>query len=238
VSQTVTLQELRDGAFDLADELNSGVIPVQSANWYINHAYRKLYDVLIKSGEDYNLLTQIITTNSPSDPAATSDVSVYKLPGGFYKTLGFDANLGGNQYVTLHRFNWNDRNVYKLWGTTGWFIGQPLNYRIQGNCVQFMPIPQGPFQVTQWYYPVAPKLSQDSQAVDVLSGGDLFIVAYAAGLMCQRQESFESADRLMAMADKELDRIRDMASDRDAAEPPRVTETIRRAHGFRRNWGV
>jgi hypothetical protein len=238
VARRVSLQELREGTFDLADEINSGVISTQSANRWINQAYAKYYDELIKSGEDYTILQQQISTTLSTDPSSTSDPSVYLLPGDFYKTRGFDANLGGQQYVTMHRFNWNDRNIYKLWGTTGWFIGTPLNYRIMGSAVQFMPIPQGVFVVTQWYYPVAPILSADAQMVDVLSGGDLFVEAYAAGLIAQRQESFDLADRLFAKAAEELQRAKDMSTDRDAAEPPRVSETVRRGYGFRRGWGV
>jgi hypothetical protein len=236
--RSVRLVDFRDAALDLADELNSDVIPTATVNRWVNQAYGKYYDILIQSGEDYSVKQQLIYTNTPSDPAATSDPATYRLPGDFYKERGFDANLGGNQYTSMHRFNWNDRNLYKLWGTTGWFIGRPLFYAIVDASIIFMPIPQGPFYVTHWYYPVAPLMTQDEHCVDVLSGGDLFVTLYAAGMIAQRQESFELSDRLFAQAEQELVRARDMSTDRDAGEPPRVTETVRRNYGWRKSWGI
>jgi hypothetical protein len=237
VARSVTLQELRDGALDLADELNSGVIAPQLANRLVSQAYSKYYDELIKSGEDYSILQQTIVTAVSTDPAATNDPSIYKLPGDHYETRGLDANLGGQQYATMHRTNWNDRNLLRLWGTTGWFVGIPLRYMLLGSCLRFDPVPTSSFTVTHWYYPVAPTLSQDTQTVDVLSGGDLFIECYAAGLIAQRQESFELADRLFQRASEELERGREMAQTRDAAEPPRTTEVQRRSV-FRSRWGT
>jgi hypothetical protein len=238
VPRTIALSELRDGAFDLADELASGAIPIPTANRWVNQAYAKYYDILIKSGADYSVRQQVITTNLASDPAATTDTSVYLLPGDHYETRGLDANLGGQQYVTMHRLTWADRNRFKLWGTTGWFVGIPLAYLVIDKCLQFSPIPTSAYSVTHWYYPVAPIMAQDGQTVDVLSGGDLFIMTYAAALMTLRQESFELSDRLNNLAEAELARAKDMASDRDANEPPRVQEVCRRGNQFRRGWGI
>jgi len=235
VAKLVSLETLRNAAYAKADLPNSGNGPVSigEANGLINAAYAKYYDELIKSDAMYKVARQSITTASATDPAAVlvngvQVLDTYKLPPDFYETKGLDINLGGQQMQTGRRVNFHDRNLYKFWGTTGWFFGQWILYYLLDAFMVYVPIPQGPFTVTHWYYPVAQTLSSDTDVVDLLNGGDEFVSLHAAMQMARKEESFELVAALKGDFADEMQRIREMAPKRDAAEPPRVTETSRR----------
>lgn len=236
MAKLVSLAALRTDAYARADLPPSGSGPVdqEEANGYVNKARTKYYDELIQADAYYNVGQQVITTASPSDPAAVIGANgqqildTYKLPPDFYETKGLDINLGGQQMQTGRRVNWHDRNLYKFWGTTGWFFGQWILYYLRDGFMIYVPIPQGPFSVTHWYYPVATTLSADTDTVDVLNGGDDYIALYAAMQMARKEENFELYNALRSDFAEEVTRVKAMAPKRDAAEPARVAETSRR----------
>ena len=232
MAKLVALETLRNDALARADMANSG-LSVAEVNGYVNKAYAKYYDELIKSDAMYNVAQQSITTCLSTDPAAVSVAGVqqldtYKLPADFYETKGLDVNLGGQQMLTARRINWHDRNVLKFWGTTGWFFGQAVCYYLRDGFMIYVPIPQAAFTVTHWYYPVARTMAADTDTVDVLNGGDDFIALATAMQLARKEESWDMYGSLKGDLGEEMGRVQAMAPKRDAAEPPRVTETSRR----------
>jgi hypothetical protein len=224
----VSLQQLQTDALIRADMVNSPLYPtgagVTDLNRLINQGITEFYDLLIASGEDYYLSSTTIATVSTTD--------TYALTNDFLAVKGVDINLGGQQYFSGLRFNWADRNLYKLAGT-GWFYGQPVYYDLRGQNIVFMPAPQGIYTITVWYYPVPPVLSALSDTLDGVNGWDELVTLSAAIKMLKREESFDAADRLVADYAACKARIQSRASKRNAGEPPRVTD-IRR--GNRAGW--
>lgn len=233
----VTLESLRNDALLRADAVKANPHSVAEVNGYVNKGYSKFYDELIKANADYNVGQQLITTGLITDPAAVlvngvQQMDTYKLASDFYRHRGHDISYGAQTADTSKRVMWADRNQYKYWGTVGWFYGgEKILYYLRDNFQIFVPIPQGPFAVTAWYYPVAKTLNGDSDSIDVLSGGDDFIATYAAMCMARAKERWGLYNALKQDFGDEMQRISCMAPDRDANEPPRVQETCRRRYG-------
>lgn len=240
MAKPVSLLELRIDAMNRADLAGSVYATVQAAelNKYVNKGAAKYYEELVKADEMYNVAQQTITVASATDPAAVfvngvQQLDTYSLPPDFLATKGLEASLGGQQMLTGRRVEWRDRNIYKFWGTTGWFFGQALLYYLRDAFLIFVPTPQAAFAVTHWYTPTVATLVDDADTVDVLNGGDDFIALYAAMQLARKEESWEMYQALKGDLADEMVRVQSMAPKRDAAEPRRVTETARRSSVWR-----
>lgn len=224
----VSLAQLQQDALLRADMVNSPTYPVAAGvndlNRLINQGITEYYDLLIASGEDYYLSSTTISTISTTD--------TYALTNDFLAIKGIDINLGGQQFFSGIRFNWADRNLYKLTGT-GWFYDQPVYYDLRGQNIVLMPAPGGVYSVTVWYYPVPPVLSNLSDTLDGVNGWDELVTLSVAIKLLTREESFDAADRLKQDYATCKARIQSRASKRNAGEPPRVTDVRR---GNRAGW--
>lgn len=131
------------------DMVNSNVVSPDEWIEYANQAQYRLYDLLIqKFSDDY-----YVAPPYSFQPTANNDT--YPLPADLYKLLGVDSNTssGPNSSITLKPFMFSQRNQYAYPLLPSGYGTWNLQYRLQGNTIKFIPLPNGGQQLTLWYIP-------------------------------------------------------------------------------------
>jgi len=231
---SVSLSTLRGRARTRADMVNSTFVSDAEMNEFINSAYSELWDLLVTTFEDFFKTSTDITL-----VAGTDTYSLSAITPAVYKLRGVDLILSsspGNR-ISLARFEWNERDRYSFARAGGWTAnGVRLRYCFQGNSIVFAPVPDGGNTVRVHYAPAMTALVADGDTVDgaVQDGWTEYIVLDAAIQALLKEESDVSV--LLARKEALRQRIVGSASNRDAAEPIRMTRTRRRHYDDEDGW--
>lgn len=170
----MTLAELRAAVRQRADMVNSEFVSDDELSGYINNSLYSLYDLLVTTyGEDYFAKeVEVVTDGS----------EFIDLPADFYKLLGVDVVVSGDQRVTLRQFNRMERNRSSWLG--GVRVASPwynVRYRLRAGKLWLTPTPSTGQTLRLIYVPrLAPlcdplKLTVESTLVD----GDAATFAFA-----------------------------------------------------------
>jgi len=213
---SITLLELRTQVRQRADQEKSAFITDPELTTYINNSIAELWDLLLEAyGSEYGVA-------DPYQFSTVANQTQYALPADFYDLKGVDVNLNGNEWSTVDKFNFNERNRFQNVGTWS-VLGLPsIRYRLLGNKIMFSPIPDGSTNVQIWYRPVATKLVADSDTLDDLNAYSEYVITDAAIKCMQKEESDVSV--LMAQKADLRKRIQDKAANRDASKPSTVSD--------------
>ncbi len=222
----MSLLALRTLAQQTADRVNSNFVTLPEWNTYINQSYFELYDLLVGLFEDYYLAAPYTFTTDGS-------AFQYDVPANFYKLMGVDCgqSTNNNARVTLHKYDFIERNRYVYPSVTNTFFGVfNLRYRLLGSKLTFIPTPSAGQVITMWYIPKLTQLLQDTDTADGVSGWTEYIVVDAAIKALEKEESDTSA--LMVRKQALLDRIQSTAMNRDAGAPDTISPTRGSAGGW------
>lgn len=209
----ITLAQLRLEARYRSDMEKSKLVKDGELTSYINKSIAELYDILCEAyGSDYNVQSTSSVT--------VRDQDSYDLPADFYELKGVDMKLNNDEWCTLQRFNFNERNRWQ--DSHMWDGISEVRYRIVGNQIKFSPIPDGDLAYQIWYIATSPVLVNDDDTLDELNGYSEYVIVDAAIKMMQKEES----DVTVLMAQKQMleKRIRDKAQNRDAGAPNTVSD--------------
>jgi len=211
----ITLAELREQSRQRADQENSEFVTDSELNSYINNSIAELQDILIQAyGSDYYLEEFNFTT--------VNGQAAYDLPDNFYKLLGVDARLNGQNYFTLKKFTFNERNRFDDFGVWDVFGFSSVRYRVMGSQIRFNPIPDNTTDIRIWYIPVATKLVDDTDELNDFNAFSEYVITDAAIKMMVKEESDPSA--LIAQKAALKRRIEEVANNRDASNPESVKD--------------
>lgn len=231
----MSLATLRLSSQQKADRVNSQFVTNQEWNTFIGLAMYELYDLLVTTYEDYYLapLAQFTTDGStyfyPLPDGSTTFVNSvsgqsYVAPA-FYKLIGIDLGLSSanNAWVTVDRFNANDRNNFVYPNTASTIYGVfNLRYRPFGDKIEFIPTPSAGQPMRFWYVPRLPQLLQDTDITTLgISGWLQYVIARAAKYALDKEESDTSAITQEIVFIKQ--RIEESAANRDAGKPDTIT---------------
>jgi hypothetical protein len=227
VARTVTLAALRSQARQRADMVNSTFITDSEFNQYINNSATELYDLLIqKFGNEYFLLSTSIST-LPS-------VDSYDLPTDFYKLVGVDMLISGQDYVSLRPFMFSERNLNNA-NVSRTIYGIPdVRYRLTGSKIKLTPIPNATSAIRLWYIPILTEMSTDAGTIDGINGWEEYVVVDAAIKALQKEESDVSV--LMAQKQALIKRVEEAAENRDAGAGDRVGDVRRSYYDYAAMW--
>lgn len=220
---SITLGELKIQSRDRADMRNSQFIEDAELTNYINNSLAELHDILIGAyNEEYVMEMVEFTSSGGVDNYPLPDGTNYDGAPKFYKLRGVDVRVLENQWQTVHRFNWNERNADQ--NNVSWALGNYpwIRYRTVGSKVFFSRIPDVNSQFRFWYYPKCVVLVNDSDVYDDVNGYAEYVIVDAAIKMMQKEESDVSV--LMAQKQALKVRIQEMAQNRDANEPESVSD--------------
>lgn len=231
----LTLAQIRLKAQQRADRVNSNFVTLTEWNSYINQSMFELYDLLVTVYEDYFIAPPILFISTGT--------SNYRLPNGsntfldinnavvtprpFYKMVGVDRtlNASNNAYVTVHKFNFIDRNKYSYAGGMSAFNGiTEVMYRIMGNNLEFIPSPASGQLIKLWYIPRLIELLQETDTTDIgISGWIEYVIVRAAYFALTKEESDTTA--LVMQLGALQKRIEESAANRDAGMPDTVSNS-------------
>jgi len=231
------LSQLRKASQQTADRVNSPFVTTPEWNNFINIAMFELYDLLVTVYEDLYVATpvQFVVDGStflfPLPNGSNTFLNALTLqsftPRPFYKLLGVDLALQNvnNGYVTINKFNFIDRNRFVYPNTASTIYGVfNLQYRVMGNNLEFIPTPSANQAIRIWYIPRLIELLQDTDTTDTgISGWLRYVIVRAAKYALDKEESDTSK------LDQELmflkARIEETASNRDAGQPDKISNT-------------
>lgn len=230
----INLGYLRYMAKLRADMLFSQFLTDDEWNFNINQSATRLYDLLVtKFGDKYFLAPplQFNTNGGASYPLPNG--TLYNSAPALYKLAGVDAgiNASNNQWFTLPKFNWMDRNRYatlQLAGTVQSIYG--LAYCDFGNMLYFIPLPTTAQMIQLWYVPMLQQMLLDTDMMPFsISGWSELVIIDASIKALIKEESYEQAQALIGERGELLERIQVTAANRDVGQPNTVTNSRARA---------
>lgn len=197
-------------------------------NFYINQSIAELHDMLVQSyGSDYYVKTASFTTTNSQD---NYDLSTVITDDDFYKLRAVDAQINNNDWTTIQRFNFNERN--RLQNTTGWsYLGiSNVRYRLIGNEIIFSPAPDNNTNIKLWYVPRAVILSDDADTYNDFNGWIEYVIVDCAIKMLNKEES----DVSVLLNDKALlkRRIEEVANNRDVENCESIQDIYAESNDF------
>ena len=234
-SGLLSLGQVRTMVRQRADMENSQFVSDSELNTYITQSQYELYDILITAYEDYNVYQPILFTfngNANQYPLPDGLTTFMTQAGGsitpppFYKLLGVDCGLAlnNNAWVTLHKFEFIQRNRFVYPNVTSTFLGVfNLRYRVTGNTIYFIPTPSGAQYARIWYIPRLITPLKDTDLLDGISGWTEYVIIDAAIKAMQKEESDVTVLALQKQAI--IDRIQTAAQNRDAGSPDKISDT-------------
>jgi hypothetical protein len=212
----MNLAQLRDEVRRRADMEHTQFVTDDELNVQINQSYSQLYDILVSRFEDYYSSKVTVTIGSGS---------TFQAPADMYKVRGLDYSLGGNEYLTLTKFNFQERNLAARTFNRIAYGERLITYRLMGQTFYIEPEDQATGTYRLWYIPrYTPLVSDSDEMGDVLDFED-YVIVDAAIKCIVKEESDPSA--LMAINKATEQRIVNMAANRDAGSPERVTDVSR-----------
>lgn len=207
-----TLAELKLASRQKANQEYSTFVSDTELKDYINQSFAELYDILVSRFEDYFSKVLEFTITSGNS---------YSLPSDLYKIRGLDFKLNTDDFVTVRKFNFEDRNKISR-NTTRSIRGYSDRiYRVMGENINILPTDAAPGTYKLWYIPRYTPLVNDADVLTGVLDFQEYITVDAAMKMMIKEESDISA--LMAQKQALVARIEAMASNRDL-QPDRISD--------------
>jgi len=222
MSATVTLSTLRTRAKQRADMVNSDFVTEAEWNSYINSSIKWLYDLLVKAyGNDYYCSdSTFVTVAGQQDyPFATMSTPITD----FYKLLGVSMMVNSSEELPLKRFNFLSRDKHSGSYSISRHGRTLVRYRLKGSGIYLSPQPDSGISIKVYYIPHATTLENDTDTFDGINGWEELVIIDSAMKALIKEESDVSA--IMAERQTHLDRINEMAEDRDSGAPDTITDT-------------
>lgn len=241
----MSLYELRLRSKQTADRVDSDFVTNEEWNAFLRLSMYELYDILITTYEDYNVAPPVfINTNGTTFQYDMPNGLNYKgstLGGStgtpaprLYKISGLDlgVNTSNNAWVTLHRFDWIDRNAYVYPNSTSTIYGvydmryRPIGTNTFTQGLTLIPTPAGNQQLRLWYAPVLPALLKDTDVTTIGFSGWLRYAIVRSAKYAMNKEEAQTPD-----LDAELlflkQRITESSSNRDIGQAETISNTRR-----------
>ncbi len=215
---TSTLEELRDDAREMSDNVGNTAITDEWANRQINKGFMELVDLLVASDpERYYSTDTISTTSGTREYAVNDDVR---------SVIGVDLVLDTDERVPLEPLRTQDRIGPGALQTVRYpFPRYVLRGNGEGTRLHFDPDP-GTNTYELIYVAQPARLSADADTIDGFAGWEDYVSTYAARMMKIKLE--EDASELTIELEKIKARIRSVADERDAGSPPVIVNVRRR----------
>lgn len=232
-SSEMCLGQLRLMAQQRADRVGSQFVTLPEWTTFINLAMYELYNLLIGVSEDY-------FTQAPIKFTCDGTTFQYPLPDGvktfqnnsnanivaapFYKLMGVDLGINGNNFASLEKFNFADRNQY-IYPNSGSSMYGVFNmrYRLVGNTLHLIPTPSASQVVRLWYIPRLAQLLKDTDVTTLGYSGFLnYVICRAAKYALDKEESDTSGltNELLFLRQS----IEESAINRDQGRPDTITD--------------
>lgn len=201
----------------------------------LNRAKGEFVDAMRESGGSgyFERTTPITPTVSGQD--------LYPVPKDFISLLYILAYLTPTQYIRCTPFTADMLPMFNTIMGTGWVFGQPVYYRltdsgVNGDVIQFRPIPTGQFSYQLGYQYAPPDFyldagnnNQPAGSIDDRNGWSDYMVAKAAMGVCRKLKFFDLMREFATEAAAQLERIKRLAPLRNLSDAEVVRDVTRTA---------
>jgi hypothetical protein len=179
MAQVVTVASVIERIREASEMENTQFITDAELVRRVNQSYKRLYNEIVNTFEDYFVKTEPIV--------GVADITDYAVPADFYKLLYLVTTDSGITYqlnkIQLHEVATQSNNIT---ATT------PRNYiLIQGN-IRILRAPAAGQLFTLYYVPTAAELAAGS-SFDAVNGWDQYIVEQVA-IQCLAKEESDTSD--------------------------------------------
>lgn len=230
VGNLLSLYEMKRQARFRSDTINDANITDEELTIWLNCGLQELHDLLVAA---YDEILTVITGPSTGDITLVAGTSSYAIPVDLYKLMGVDFIVGTKPYIfTCPRYMPRERNRYQG-PYAGQLIGRLINgilvpeYALRSQYIDVIPQPSSQMALGTLrlrYVKQFANLVNDTDVVDasIPNGWEEFAIIDAAKSALIKQE--RDATALDVEQSRIADRIKRMASDRDAGEPSRIVD--------------
>ena len=203
-----TLSQLTGSVRERTDEENSDFVSDAELANYVNQSISSYMDVIISSDSDHYL--------SSSETTMVAGQSLYDLPSDFLHLRGVDIKYSDQDFYTLEKFNFQERNKYK--NNFNYYTVYSRNrhlYRLYGSeQIKLIPDPQAAATLTVWYYYQHSLLTGSADAFSFPNGHEEYVIVDSAIKVLQKNE--EDIGSFMAERSRLENRIKRSAERRDS----------------------
>lgn len=220
-----------------ADKLNSQYLTTDEWDFNINQSANELYDILVgKNGDEYFLAPPLIISLTGAISYTMPNGSNYPINGinspALYKLSGIDVNVSGPAnngpnagWTPLPRVNWSDRDRFTTWPGQAGALNNiyQMSYRPMGNQIYLFPQNIN-LAIRLWYIPILQQMLLDSDMLPFsISGWSEFVIIDAAMKAMIKEKSTEKWQLLAQTKAALIERIEDIAANRDVGQPNTVS---------------
>lgn len=209
----MTLAELIDEVRRRADMEHTQFVKDDELTSLINLSYGELYDLLVSRFEDYYSSQVTVSVTSGN---------TFPMPADLYKIRGLDFSIATNDWLTVRKFNFAERNVRSRVTNRLIYGIRRLTYRLMGDTFYIQPEDQATGTYRLWYIPRFERLVNPTDIMGDVLDFEEYVIVDAAIRCLVKEESDPSA--LMAIKAELKNRIINMANNRDAEGPERVAD--------------
>lgn len=186
----------------------------------LNYFLRRVYTRLIRarSANYYRAATTLAISNG---------VSAYSLAAPFFELISVSLLITANEQVPIYPYTESERHMYDI--SPGWMRGQTTAYQLQGNNINFIPVPAGTYSVQVNYVPAFVALVAAADTFDGVAGFEDAAVWEVVGALKDKDE----ADPTYALMQAKFmyEEIAALADMRDNTAAPRV-QMIRKSRKY------
>lgn len=213
MAHTVAVSDVITRIREMADMENTQFVTDAEILRRVNQSYRRLYNEIVNTYQDYFTEQDTITT--------ISGTATYDLPDDFYKLVGVDVDDTGRPY-SLKRLEYSQRNT-RLWPTT-----RPYAYVIRQDAITIYPTPSAVDDLIVSYVPVPVNLVSGGN-INAHNGWDQYVVEQVAIQLLAKEES--STTELREQFALTRNDLFAYFQNRDAGEPIMVRDVFDEAFG-------
>ncbi len=208
-----TLTQLIEKVRERSDMQNSTFVSDAEITGYINSSYSELYDILVSRFEDYYSAQTPFTIPGGSN--------TYAMPSTVYKIRGIDYSLGGNEYSTVRKYNFEERNRIDRARNRLVLGANDRSYRLMGGNIHILPQDKGAGNYVLWSIPRFTPLALPADTMGDVLDFEEYVVVDAAVKCLLKEES--DASSLYTIKKDLKARIEAMSSNRDTS-PDRISD--------------
>lgn len=236
---TVTFLQLQTDTLLYADQrpggANQHVNPTELKR-LINTAAREYWDLLVGiRGREY------FATSTPL--SIVGNTATYNLPATLFTLLSITLEWDARTHEPVRPIDGTQsRAQYTNLGV--WTPGSSKCYELRGSqsgpmVIDFLPTPASAVTARVRYVPVMTDLVNDGDTIDTVNGWDKLVTMKAAIEMLSIKGSTKQTAALQVLYEQQLQRITELAGERDASEPGQVRDVDPECDfGLGRNWYV
>lgn len=194
----------------------SDVFPaeVSSLIEFIDSAYSEVYDELAFSFEGfYEVESEILTTGSIKD---------YSLPTNIAHLIGVDSKVSTNNYNTVNRYDFSDRNEYNSSYNNIMNTSESFVYRLQGDSIRIQPTPSAATIIRLTYIPYPTQISGSTQSLSFHTAAqeELVKLHTLRKIQVADEVSTSSVDKEIK---RQIMRVKKMSNIRDQHQPKSIS---------------